>query len=114
MTEFEHLRMMVAPSSTCDKRAVAAGCYVGEKFVTAANHCDNNGQMCNRMELGSGDKPDLCQSIHAEIGLINTLKAMNIDILPTIAWIYGHYYACQACAKALADFVISEIRIRLY
>ena len=111
MTEFEHLRMMVAPSSTCDKRAVAAGCYVGEKFVTAANHCENTGHICNRMELGSGDQPDLCQSIHAEIGLLNTLTSMNIDIIPTIAWIYGHYYAWKVLENGIYE---TEIRIRQY
>lgn len=112
MTEFEHLRMMVIHGSTCQKRSVAAGCYVGEKFITALNHCEHTGNVCPRMELGSGDQPSLCSSTHAEMGLLNRLKTMDLDILPSIVWIYGHYYACQSCAKALADFGIRELRIK--
>lgn len=112
MTEFEHLRRMVIHGSTCQKRSVAAGCYVGEKFITALNHCEHTGNVCPRMELGSGDQPNLCSSTHAEMGLLHRLKTIDLDILPSIVWIYGHYYACQSCAKALADFGIREIRIR--
>lgn len=112
MREFDHLRLMVRPQSTCGKRAVAAGCYVGEKFITSANHCEDTGHVCPRMELGSGDQPNLCSSTHAEMGLLNRLRTIDLDILPSIVWIYGHYYACQSCSKALADFGIREIRIR--
>jgi len=112
MTEFEHLRRMAIRGSACQKRAVAAGCYVGEKFITAFNHCEHTGSVCPRMEIDSGVQPELCSSTHAEMGLLNRLKAIDIDIIPSIVWIYGHYYACQSCAKALADFGIREIRIR--
>lgn len=112
MTEFEHLRIMKAPLSTCDKRAVAAGCYVGEKFVTAVNHCDHGGQICSRINLKSGVQPELCSSSHAEIELLSKVVDMDVDLLPTIVWIYGHYYVCEKCAKALADFGIRELRIR--
>ena len=114
MTEFDHLRMVARPQSTCDKRSVAAGCYVGEKFVTASNHCEHTGHVCPRMDLESGVQPELCSSTHAEMELLSKLADMNIDILPSIVWIYGHYYVCQACAKALANFGIIEIRIRQY
>jgi deoxycytidylate deaminase len=112
MTEFDHLRIMVSRQSTCDKRSVAAGCYVGERFITSANHCEHTGQICPRLSLPSGCQSELCASTHAEIGLLNKLKAMKLDIIPAIVWIYGHYYACQACAKALADFGIRELRIK--
>lgn len=112
MTEFDHLRMFVQQESTCDKQQVAAGCYVGEKFITASNYCKFTGQICPRLELPTGVQPELCEGTHAEIRLLDKLKTMELDILPTIVWIYGHYYTCQACAKALADFGIRELRIK--
>jgi hypothetical protein len=88
MTEFDHLRIMVSRQSTCDKRSVAAGCYVGERFITSANHCEHTGQICPRLSLPSGCQSELCASTHAEIGLLNKLKAMKLDIIPAIVWIY--------------------------
>jgi len=112
MTEFEHLRILVQPQSSCQKKAVTAGCYVGDRFITAVNHCEDTGQICQRIDLPTGVQPDLCVSNHAEIRLLDKLKKMDLDMIPSIVWIYGHKYICPECAEALSQFGIRELRIR--
>jgi deoxycytidylate deaminase len=112
MTEFEYLRLMVQPKSTCQKKAVAAGCWVGERFVTAANYCEYTGQVCGRIDLPTGARPDLCESEHAEIRLLDELKKIDLSMIPNVVWIYGHKHICHNCAEALHEFGIKEIRIR--
>ena len=93
MNEFEYLKIMVQPKSTCQKKAVAAGCYVGEQFLTAANYCENTGQVCERLDKRTGTSTELCNSTHAEITLLDK-------------------HICPDCAEALHQFGIREIRIR--
>ena len=112
MTEFEYLRKMVQPNSTCQKRGVAAGCYVGNRFVTATNHCEPTGKLCSRIDLATGDQTDLCKSTHAEIRLLDKLKNLEMTIRPDVVWVYGHKYVCAECAEALTYYGIREIRIR--
>jgi len=112
MTEFEHLRVMVQPQSTCQKKGVAAGCYVGEQFLTAANYCENTGQVCERLDKRTGISTELCNSTHAEIRLLEKLKELEMNIRPSVVWVYGHRYVCSECADALSQFGIREIRIR--
>lgn len=112
MTEFEYLRMFVQQESTCDKQQVAAGCYVGEKFITASNYCKFTGQICPRLGLPSGVQPELCEGEHAEIRLLESLKQMELSIRPEIVWVLGHKYVCLNCAEKLRDFGFKEIRIR--
>jgi len=112
MNEFEYLKIMVQPKSTCQKKAVAAGCYVGEQFLTAANYCENTGQVCERLDKRTGTSTELCNSTHAEIILLDKLKEMDLCMIPSIVWVYGHRYVCSECADALSQFGIREIRIR--
>lgn len=116
MSEFEYLRVLVQPNSGCDKKGVAAGCYIGEEFVTATNDCKHDGQICPRLEMASGEGYDLCQSTHAEIRLIEKLRERyrDLDLIPEKVWIYGHYYSCENCANELRKFGIRELRIREY
>ncbi len=114
MTEFEYLRLKVHPKSTCQKRGVAAGCYVGADFLTAANDCEDTGHICARLELPTGDQTHFCKSTHAEMRLLDKLKVLEMTIKPSIVWVYGHKYVCPECAEALSRFGIREIRIREY
>jgi len=112
MSEFEYLRMMVLPKSTCQKKAVAAGCYVGNNFVTASNDCEHTGHVCPRLGLPTGEQTDLCNSTHAEIRLLDKLQDVEMNIRPSVIWVYGHHYVCSDCAEAISRYGIKEIRIR--
>jgi deoxycytidylate deaminase len=116
MTEFDYLRIMTTRKSTCDKVQVAAGCYIGDSFVSAANSCKHTGQLCPRLDLPSGKCADLCESQHAEMQLLSILKEryknLKDGVIPYTVWIYGHYYACESCARALRNFGIKELRIK--
>lgn len=112
----------ILDQSGCDKKQVAAGCYIqangiifDEPFVYATNSCKHEGVSCPRINLPSGEGYDLCRAKHAEIALIdkvnNMTKGLDVWYVPVV-WVYGHYYACEQCASALKSMGVEEVRIR--
>ncbi len=112
--EFAILRTILDQSG-CDKKQVAAGCYVDGFFTTRTNSCGHGGLVCPRIEMKSGEGYELCDAYHAEQKLANEVIS-KIDKtyfdIPEIVWVYGHYYACEPCARALKELGVEEIRIR--
>jgi deoxycytidylate deaminase len=106
--------------SGCAKRSVTAGIYVQEdpnrlpSFEIAANACSwaEGVTACPRIGIASGTGYDLCTAQHAEANLVRNLKQRGLKPAVPIAWVAGHYYACEPCAKALKEFGITEIRVR--
>ena len=97
--------------SGCEKKQIAAGCYVkGKGFVYATNHCDHEGDVCPRMDMPSGEGYELCMATHAESNLATMVRGEELK--SEIAWVFGHYYACEPCAAALKAVGIKEIRVR--
>jgi deoxycytidylate deaminase len=81
--------------------------------VGGANACDNPQSTCPR---APGEGYEKCQTVcgqqgHAEIQALRHARELGIDVTGYEAHIYGHYYACEQCARALRDAGISVIHI---
>jgi deoxycytidylate deaminase len=110
MTEFRKLSEML-PTSGCDKRQVAAGTYCGGVWFAAVNRCEHEGDQCPRLQLASGEGYHLCKATHAEASLVERINAAGLRS-DGIAWVFGHYYACEPCASTLTSIGVREIRVR--
>ena len=108
MTEFEMLAA-VLPQSGCAKKQIAAGTYVDGVFVTATNRCEFSGEVCPRLNMPSGQGYELCHALHAEHNLAQAITKSD-----GIAWVFGHYWACEPCASELKQRGVKEIRVREY
>lgn len=99
--------------SGCAKKQIAAGTYVNGIFLWAVNRCDYDGPDCPRLGMPSGKGYDLCQAHHAEAELVEKIMS-RIPCEPSdgIAWVAGHYWACEPCAALLKKIGVKEIRVR--
>ena len=108
--EFEALFEKM-PESGCAKKHIAAGTYSYGEWKYATNTCAFVGEVCPRLTLKSGQGYELCQSSHAEARLADDLKAAG-RLSEGVAWVSGHYWACEPCAAALKAVGVKEIRVR--
>lgn len=100
-----------AGQSGCAKKQIVAGTYVAQGgFLYATNYCDFEGEQCPRLDMPSGEGYHLCQAHHAEARLAEKIK--QFELITDVAWVYGHYWACEPCASALKNIGIRELRIR--
>lgn len=115
--EFYYAAEYARANSTC--RKVHVGAYFvtsdGRSFVT----CNNGGKInCN--EYGKCYKADVtgiyesceetrpyCQSVHAEINMLNTLKRLGID--PSGGTLYVTRYPCRNCLTRCIESGIKVI-----
>lgn len=97
----------------CKKKDIRAGTYVNGKFIVAKNFCAYvaPADPCLREGMPSGMGYELCGSNHAEANLAEMLEVGPFKS-DGIAWVLGHYYACEPCAKALKEVGVKEIRVR--
>jgi deoxycytidylate deaminase len=61
--------------------------------------------------MPSGQGYELCKANHAEANLAKAMKERG-EQSDGIAWVAGHYWACEPCAAALKDVGVKEIRMR--
>ena len=114
--EFERLAAIL-DRSTCSKRQVAAGGWMEfndrrpKLWITATNSCER-GDCCYRLGSKTGENEHWCKSTHAEIALVNKIKAIKGDCWMETVFVFGHYYACAECSSALYSIGVKEIRIR--
>jgi deoxycytidylate deaminase len=82
-------------------------------FVPGCNDCDNPQPTCPRSETDDYSKcVTVCeQQGHAEIQALRRAQRMGIDLRGATAYIYGHYWMCQDCGKALRDAGVTKIVI---
>lgn len=97
--------------SGCSKKSIAAGTYCDGVFIHAVNYCEYAGPTCPRLDLPTGVGYDLCKARHAEANLADKFLAEGLRS-DGVAWVFGHYYACEPCAVALQNIGVREIRIR--
>jgi deoxycytidylate deaminase len=97
----------------CAKRQVV--CVIvamnGERF-RGENDCANPQPVCPRLP---GEGYEKCKSIcqqagHAEI---EALKAAGDLLCKTDALLYGHYWICEPCGKALREAGVKTVTIHL-
>jgi deoxycytidylate deaminase len=97
--------------SGCAKKQIAAGTYCQGIFLYEVNTCTFDGDVCPRLEMPTGQGYELCHATHAEARLAARMKREGI-VSDGVAWVFGHYYACEPCAAALKSVGVTEIRVR--
>jgi deoxycytidylate deaminase len=108
--EFEILFLKLHTSG-CAKKQIAAGTYVNGQFIFAVNTCEFEGDVCPRLHLPSSSGYELCKALHAEWQLVQELSLSGARS-DGIAWVAGHYWACEPCASALKTVGVKEIIVR--
>lgn len=98
-------------ASNCGKKKIICGTYVNGCWIVRTNRCEFAGNACPRIHLPTGQGYELCTASHAEARLAEVLKTKGL-ISDGIAWVFGHYYACEPCASALKAVGVTEIRVR--
>lgn len=111
VNEFEILAQQLVRSG-CAKKQIAAGTYVHGQFVFAVNTCLYEGFECPRRFMPTGQGYDLCKALHAEAQLAALVNQVMQKESDGIAWVFGHYYACEPCAAELKRIGVKEIRVR--
>lgn len=97
-------------NSGCAKKKIGAATYVNGVLFTAFNSCQFEGDGCPRLNLPTWVGYELCKATHAEETLATLLREMECTS-DGVAWVFGHYYACEPCASALKVIGVKEIRI---
>jgi hypothetical protein len=110
MNEFKRLANAISASG-CDKKQTACGTYINGVFFIAVNFCDKPAGKCTRLEAASGTDYASCGSHHAEANLAKGLTDAG-EKSDGIAWLLGHYWACEPCASALKSVGVTELRIK--
>lgn len=111
MSEFDILSAELYRSG-CAKKQIAAGTYVNGVFVWQVNTCQYEGSECPRIHMPTGQGYELCAAIHAEAQLAALLTHVLQKESDGIAWVLGHYCACEPCADELKAVGVTEIRVR--
>jgi deoxycytidylate deaminase len=96
----------------CAKSPVRCVIRNGYMEFTGENDCANPQAVCPR---APGEDYTKCQTIcqqagHAEV---EAVKKAGIHAKHGTAYLFGHYYACEPCARALRDAGVTEIVIRV-
>lgn len=96
----------------CAKRRVVCVIEQGAQHFRGENDCENPQPTCPRTP---GEGYEKCQTIcqqgeHAEV---KALKAAGDRAQDAIARIWGHYYICEPCGRALQAAGIHSITLYL-
>lgn len=98
---------------TCAKRLVTCTLVApdGVYRVIGSNACENPQAICPRAANEGYTKCDtVCrQQGHAEIQALVKAKKMGWDVTGWTAYVRGHYYICEPCARALNESGITHL-----
>jgi deoxycytidylate deaminase len=100
---------------TCAKQTVHCAIIAPNgDLAVGENSCKNPQEFCPRLPgEGYSKCTDICKQIgHAEITAIMRARELGMDIDGGTAVISGHYYVCEACARALRQAGIRKIVIK--
>jgi deoxycytidylate deaminase len=99
---------------TCAKRRVLCRLITERgETVLGENECDEPQRECPR---APGEGYEKCRTVckqrrHAEIAAIDAAVEAGLDLTNAVAYVYGHYYVCEHCARALSDAGVRKIEI---
>lgn len=116
-TYFMEMAKLVSTRSTCLRRQYGAVIVKDDMVVSTgyngavkgAQHCEELG--CLREELGipSGERYELCRSVHAEANAI--IQAAQNGVAIKEADLYVNGVPCQMCARLIINAGIKEVYI---
>jgi dCMP deaminase len=113
-TYFMKIAQVVSLRSTCIKRNVGAVLVKNSHIVSTGyngapsgfSHCTY--ETCVRQDLKSGDKPELCRGVHAEINCIIQAAIHGTSIMGETT-LYSTHFPCMSCLKLIINAGIKRI-----
>jgi len=111
---FMKIAEVVSLRSTCIRRKVGAVLVKDSHILSTAyngapaglKHC--NPETCVRKNLKSGEKPELCRGVHAEINCI-IQAAIHGTSIKGETTIYSTTFPCMSCLKLLINAGINKM-----
>ncbi len=111
---FMKIAEVVSLRSTCIKRKVGAVLVKDSHILSTGyngapaglRHC--NPETCVRKNLKSGEKPELCRGVHAEINCI-IQAAIHGTSIKGETTIYSTTFPCMSCLKLLINAGINKL-----
>ena len=114
---FMRIAQVVSLRSTCMKRKVGA-VLVKESHILSTgyngapsgfSHCTL--ETCVRKDLKSGEKPELCRGVHAEINCIIQAAIHGTSIMGDTT-LFSTHFPCMNCLKLVINAGIKRIVYR--
>lgn len=111
---FMKIAKVVSERSTCIKRKVGAVLIKDSHILSTGyngspsgfNHCTP--LTCVRQNLKSGEKPELCRGVHAEINCIIQAAIHGTSIQGNTT-LYSTHFPCMSCLKLIINAGIKRI-----
>jgi dCMP deaminase len=111
---FMKIAEVVKLRSTCIRRSVGAVLVKDSHILSTGyngapsgfKHCTP--ETCMRMNLETGEKPELCKGVHAEINCVIQAAIHGTSIIGDIT-IYTTTFPCMSCLKLLINAGIKRI-----
>ncbi len=111
---FMKIAEVVSERSTCIKRKVGAVLVKDSHILSTGyngspsgfNHCTPI--TCMRQNLKSGEKPELCRGVHAEINCIIQAAIHGTSIQGNTT-LYSTHFPCMSCLKLIINAGIKRI-----
>ena len=108
---------LVSERSTCIKRKVGSVLVKDSHILSTGyngapsgfNHCTP--ETCVRQNLKSGEKPELCRGVHAEINCIIQAAIHGTSILGNTI-LYSTHFPCMSCLKLIINAGIKRLVYR--
>ena len=108
---------LVSERSTCLKRKVGSVLVKDSHILSTGyngapsgfNHCTP--ETCVRQNLKSGEKPELCRGVHAEINCIIQAAIHGTSILGNTI-LYSTHFPCMSCLKLIINAGIKSLVYR--
>jgi dCMP deaminase len=111
---FMEIASVVSKRSTCIKRKVGAVLVKDSHILSTGyngapsglKHCTP--ETCVRKNLRSGEKPELCRGVHAEINCI-IQAAIHGTSIKGDTTLYSTHFPCMSCFKMIINAKINEL-----
>lgn len=111
---FIKIAELVSKRSTCIKRKVGSVLVKDAHILSTGyngspsgfKHC--NSDTCVRQNLKSGEKPELCRGVHAEINCIIQAAIHGTSIQGNTT-LYSTHFPCMSCLKLIINAGIKKL-----
>lgn len=109
------IAQLVATRSTCLRRKVGAVLVKDKRILatgyngapTGVRHCEEMGCLRERLEVGPGERHELCRGLHAEQNVI--IQAAYYGVITKGTTLYSTHLPCIICSKMLINAGVKKI-----
>ncbi|NVM38108.1 MAG: dCMP deaminase family protein [Candidatus Lokiarchaeota archaeon] len=111
---FMKIAEVVSERSTCIKRKVGAVLIKDSHILSTGYNGSPSGfkhctpLTCVRQNLKSGEKPELCRGVHAEINCI-IQAAIHGTSIQGITTLYSTHFPCMSCLKLIINAGVKRL-----